>query len=217
MTTPKLPPPPRSAQSRSAFSVSLADFKTAVRQHDVRLDQIVGCEPILAAEVAMAARERQPGDAGRRDNSERDGQSESMGGMVDIARDAARRDADRPGLGIDTDAAHLRKIDHQPVVDAAEARPVVSATAYCDRQLVVASEVDGGDDISRVDASCDQQRVFVDRAIVEFAGGVVFGMLTPDKGATKSLAELGDRFCLHDAPPLMPIAPGANPDATSNS
>lgn len=76
--------------------------------------------------------------------------------------------------------------------------------------------MNSGDHIGHVDASCDQQWVFVDSAIVEFAGGGVFGMLTSNKCTTKSLAELGDRFRLHDAPPLTPIAPDATPDATSN-
>ena len=40
--------------------------------------------------------------------------------------------------------------------------------------------------IRRIDASCDQKRAFVDSAIVEFAGGVVFGMPTPDKGARRA-------------------------------
>ncbi len=66
VTTPKLPPPPRNAQNSSGFSSALAPDLVAVGEHDVGRDQVVDRQPVLARQVADAAAEREPADAGRR-------------------------------------------------------------------------------------------------------------------------------------------------------
>ena len=90
VTTPKLPPPPRSAQNRSGFSVALARSSFAIRGHDVGGDEIVDREPELAGDPAEAAAEREAGDAGRRVDAERRGEPERLRLLVEV-RQASRR------------------------------------------------------------------------------------------------------------------------------
>ena len=90
VTTPKLPPPPRSAQKQVGILGFAGGDEAAIGQHHVGLDQIVDGKPVLAAEIAVAAAQRQPADAGRRDDAERDRQAEGVGGVVDVAGGAAR-------------------------------------------------------------------------------------------------------------------------------
>src|SRR4029453_6459420 len=68
-------------------------------------------------------------------------------GMVDITKQAAAISANRPCRGIDTDSAHEREIDHQPIVAGAEAATVMPTTANCDGQALLAREGDGGDHV----------------------------------------------------------------------
>ena len=66
VTMPKLPPPPRSPQNRSAFSLLGCVHHAAVGGHDLGLDEVVAHETELALEPAAAAAEREAGDTGRR-------------------------------------------------------------------------------------------------------------------------------------------------------
>ena len=133
MTTPKLPPPPRSAQKRSGMLGLAGGDEAAVGQHDVGFEQVVDRQAVLAREVAGAAAEGQAGDAGGRDDAERHGQAEGVGGMVDVARRAARLDPHGAARRVDAHALHQRQVDDQAVVAAAEARAVVAAAADRDR------------------------------------------------------------------------------------
>ena len=71
--------------------------EAAVGEHDVGLEQIVDGQAVFARQVARAAAERQSGDAGRRDDAEGHRQAESVSGVIDVARGAARVDANRAG------------------------------------------------------------------------------------------------------------------------
>ena len=59
VTTPKLPPPPRSAQNRSGCCACARRDEAAVGQHDVGLEEVVDGEPELARQVPGAAAERE--------------------------------------------------------------------------------------------------------------------------------------------------------------
>ena len=93
VTTPKLPPPPRSAQKRSGFSSSLGAHEPAVGGHDLRREQVVGREAVLALEPAAAAAERQAGDPGRRDAPAGGRQAERLRRPVELGPEHAARGA----------------------------------------------------------------------------------------------------------------------------
>ena len=85
MTTPKLPPPPRSPQNRSGFSSSDAVDDAPVGGDDLGLDQVVAGEAELALEPAAAAAEREPGDARGRHPAAGDGETVLLRGRVELA------------------------------------------------------------------------------------------------------------------------------------
>ena len=56
-------------------------------------DEVVAGEPVLAHQPADAAAERQPGDAGPRDDAARHGEAVQVGLAVDVAQGGAALDA----------------------------------------------------------------------------------------------------------------------------
>ena len=95
VTTPKLPPPPRSPQNRSAFSSALArtTLPSAVTTSaESRLSQVDAVHPL---EPAAAAAEREAADAGVGDAAAGDRQPVLLGGRVEVGP-RARRPARAP-------------------------------------------------------------------------------------------------------------------------
>ena len=160
MTTPKLPPPPRSAQKRSGFSSALARTLLAVGEHDLGREQVVDREPELAGQVAEPAAERQPADAGGRDDPAR-GREAVLAGRARRPRPRCSRRrrgrSARPGRR--RRSLHRREVDDDAVVARAEAAAVVAAAADRERQVVRArrSAIDRGDVVG-VGAARDQRR-----------------------------------------------------------
>ena len=175
--------------------------ETAVGQNHVRLEQAVDGEPVLAREVTVTAAQREPGDAGRREDPEGDGLTEGLGRVIDVAGRAARAHSHRPVLGVDPYALHRRQVDDQAVIDAGETRTIVASAANGDRKLVVPAEIHRRDHIGDVRASGDEQRPLVDHGVVEFARVFVFRMVAPNDRAAKTLSKIGNDFIVHDVPP----------------
>jgi hypothetical protein len=70
-----------------------------------------------------------------------------------------------------------------------------------DRELVLAAEIRGRDDIADVRPSSDEQRAFVDHGLVEVSGLSVFRMVAPNNRAAKILSESSNDFFAHNVPP----------------
>ena len=170
---PEVPSPAadRPEQIRLALGVGLHD--RAVGEHHRRGDEVVDREPERSAEVADAAAERQPADAGRADDPDRDvspcwcvASSRSLSRTPPPARaiDARR---------IDADVVHLREIDHEPVVDRAQAAAVVAAAAHRDPEAVLDAVAQRRGDVRLVGAVGDRSGPLVDHPVVEGARLVV--------------------------------------------
>ena len=121
--------------------------------------------------------------------------------MIDVAGGATRADSHRLPLGVHPHALHRRQVDDQAVIDAAETRTIVAAATNGDRELVVAAEIHGRDDITDIRASSDEQWAFVDHGVVEFSCLLVFRMAAPDQCAAKTLFEFGNNFLVHKSLP----------------
>ena len=123
----------------------------AVGEDDVGLEQIVDSQPVLARQVAGAATQREPGDAGASNDAERHREAEGVRRMVD--RPGVQPGPTRTAGGrIDPHALHWREVDDEPVVAAAESGTVVAAAADGEQQTLLAGELHGGDDVGRVRA-----------------------------------------------------------------
>ena len=146
---PKLPPPPRRPQNRSACSRSLARRTLAVGGHDLGSEQVVDRRAVAAHQPADAAAEREPGDAGVGDDAADGGEPVRLGCGVELAPQHAAPGARRPGGGVDLDRAHRRQVDHEAVVAYRLAGDAVPAAAHGDLQLALAGEPQGGGDVGR--------------------------------------------------------------------
>ena len=101
----------------------------------------------------------------------------ACGGVVQVAQQRAALDPGGARDGIDADAVHRREIDHQPVVDGAQARRRCGRRrGWPARSVVVAGEVDRGDDVGDVVAADDERRVLVDHRVVDVARLVIAGI-----------------------------------------
>ena len=128
-------------------------YKAAVGEHHVRFDEIVRRQAIKAAEITVPAAQGEPRHASCRDDPKRHGLLERLRRMIDVAGGATRTHSYGPAFRIDSDTLHQRQVDDQTVIDAGETGRVMPASANSDRELAVAAEIHGRDDIGRVDAS----------------------------------------------------------------
>ena len=127
VTTPKLPPPPRSPQKRSAFSVRVGAHAPPVRRHQVHADDVVRGPAPATGQVAEAAAERQSGDTGQRDEAEHGGKPVPLRLAIHVPQQAPRLRAGDLPRRIHPHAAHERHVQHQRAVGHREARDVVAA------------------------------------------------------------------------------------------
>jgi hypothetical protein len=66
----------------------------------------------------------------------------------------------------------------------------VSAAADREQELVVASEIDAGDDVGRVDGPGDEGRTTIDHGVVDLASFVVLAVVWRDEPSAESGFEL---------------------------
>ena len=129
--TPKLPPPPRSAQNRSSFSrlAGDQDWPSAVTTSaEIRLSHR---QPEAARQVADAAAERQAADAGGGDDAAGRRQAEGVRRVVEVAPAWRRPRRGRCALAGSTGTVRMpRQVDDDAVVAGAEARHAVAAAAH---------------------------------------------------------------------------------------
>ena len=155
----------------------------AVGGDELEAADVVAGEPVLAHEPADAAAERQPGDAGLRDDADRHREAVEMGLPVDVAKGGAALHPHGGGLGVDDHAAHVGEVDDEPVVAERPAGDVVAAAAHRDQQVVVAGEAHGADHVGDAAAADDQPGPAVDRGVPDRAGDVVARILGQDRAA----------------------------------
>src|SRR5207244_813530 len=126
------------------------DEKFPVGRHHVRRNKVVEGQSEPTREVADAASEGQAADARGRDDAAGAGKSERIRRGVEIAPCRAAFGASGPLFRIDTNSTHAANVDDQAFVDGAESRDAVGTPSNGKFPFAVASEVDGGDDSSRI-------------------------------------------------------------------
>ena len=102
------------------------------------------------------------------------------------------------------------EIDHDAVVDRAEAGNAVPAAADREVQLVLAREVDGGGHVGGLGAPHDGGRPAVDHRVEDLPRVLVLLIARRDQIAAQSLAQRFDCLHAHDAP----FSIGASPILT---
>ncbi len=128
VTTPKLPPPPRSAPEQVWIVGGVGLANCSVRGDDIGRDQVVDCEPMLAHQPAQTATERETGDSGVGDCASRCRKSEHLGFAVQFAPENTAFSPYRSALRVYADALHWRHVnDEAPVVGPIAWRTMASA------------------------------------------------------------------------------------------
>ena len=164
----------------------------AVGGDDLRGEEVVAREPVLAHQPADPAAEREAADARGRDEAARCREPVRLGLVVDVAPDRAAADVRAPLGGVDQDAAHPGQVDHDPVVAGREAGDAVAAAPHRNRQVVAAREPDGGGHVRCARRLDDERGPFVVEAVPHRACLVVSLVLGSDDRAADRLPQLLD-------------------------
>ena len=192
MTTPKLPPPPRTAQNRSGCSSSLAVMSRPSAVTISTACEGVDGQAVLAGEPADAATERQPGDPDRAGVAERRREAVGRGRL----RVLHRREAGlRPGdaaVDVDVEALHPAQVEDDAAVDRAVARDAVPAGADGELHPGLRGERHGPRDVALAGGSHDHRGVAVVGQVVDLAGAVVVGLAGEDHLAQELGLERGE-------------------------
>jgi hypothetical protein len=116
-------------------------------------------------------------------------QSEELRLAVELAPEHSRLRAGNSAVRIDPDALHQRQIDHEPAVTERVAADAVAAGAHRDKQIVLAGEVERGDDVGDAGTAGDPAGSSVDSAVPDRAGLVVAFVVGSDHRAVNGVAE----------------------------
>ena len=173
LTTPKFPPPPRSAQNRSGCRSADTRMMSPSRGDHLSLDEVVDGEPVLAHEPADAAAQAEAADSGVAHDAAGGSEAVGLRLVIDVAPQGAALNESRALDGIDRDSAHRRQVDHDPAVAHCGAGDVVTAAANGDLEVVVAGEPHGCGHVGGAATAGDQSRAPVDGAVPDGAGIVV--------------------------------------------
>jgi hypothetical protein len=181
--------------------------EAAVGGDHVGRQQVVAGQAVRPGEVADAAAQGEPGDAGGGHHPAGGGQAKAVGGVVEVAPGGAALHAGGTTLGVDPHPTHGGQVDDQAAVVGGEAVDVVAAAADRDEQVLLAGSVDRGDDVGGVGAAGDRRGVPVDHAVVDRSGGVVAVAGRLDQLAAQALTQPGPagirqfrRSCRHGDP-----------------
>ena len=154
-----------------AFGVGLDD--RTVGEDDLRRDEAVYGQPERAGEVPHTAAERQSADAGGADDPDGNRKPVLVCRLQHVLEKGPAADARHLRARVDLDRVHFGQVDHEPVVDRAEAATVVAAAPHCDPQPVLDAVAHGRDHIRLVEAVGDRRRPLVDHRVVQRARLVV--------------------------------------------
>ena len=162
----------------------------SVGEHDVGLEQIVDRQAVAPRQVADPAAERQPADAGGRDEATWRREAVRVRGLVDLTPGAATADSDGARLGVHLDRPQQGQVRDDSVVANPEARAVVPAAAHRQRKLMRPREADRTRHVLRVCAARDQRRAPIDHRVVDLARVVVVGVLRREQPSRESSLQL---------------------------
>ena len=115
--------------------------------HDLGGDEIVADEAALALEPATAAAGDEPAETGAPHAPARDGEAMLLRRGVELGPVGAAPGAHGLRLRVDLDRAEAAEVDADAAVHDRRAGDAVPTAVYGERQVLLAREVDRGDDV----------------------------------------------------------------------
>ncbi len=193
VTTPKLPPPPRMAQSRSGLSVSEACSTVP--------SAVTTSAPTRLSADSPASRDSQPnppprvetGDPGPADEAAGDGQAVLLGGGVELAPGRPAAACGPAGVGVDAHRLHRRQVDHQTVFAQGEAGVVVTAAAHRHLEPLLSGEGQGGGNVGAGGAAGHHRRPATDGGVPDVDRLVVAGLAGSGDGPAQTRLQFVNR------------------------
>jgi hypothetical protein len=161
-----------------------------VRSHDLCSDEVVARQAVLRGQVADAAAEAEPADAGGADDASGRDEADRLGGRVEIEPGRAAVGVGDPGIAVHLDRPHQREVDHEPVVDDAVSGGIVPASPHGHVQPLRTCESERGRDIAGAEATRDHRRPAVDESVEAAARRVVPGVRGADHRPGQRLPQL---------------------------
>src|SRR5262245_14695779 len=168
--------------------------KVAIGQYDIGREEIIDTQPKFASEMPDSTAKSQSADASGRNDSAWRCEAEYMRCVIDVSPGASAPDNDRARFRIDTCIFYRAEVDDQSVVADSQAPRVMSAAADRHEQIVLSSEVHGGNDVRHVRTTGNQPRLFVDHSVVHLTSFIVILVTRFDQSATKVHFEI--RNCI---------------------
>ncbi len=163
-----------------------------VGRHDVRRNQVVDREAVLAHQPAETAAERQPDDAGVRDRAAGGCESKCLRLVVQLAPEYATLSSCRSRDWIDTNTLHRCHVDHEAAVVRAIARGAVAATPNRQTQRMCSSESHGLLHVGDTGAPRDQSGPAIDVAVPDVPSVLVPRVIGRHHVAAQRTSEFGD-------------------------
>ncbi len=128
---------------------------------------------MFADEPTETAAEREPRDAGDRDEPTRRGQAVWLQCVVDLTPRAPCLDAHRPRRRIDGDRFHQGQVDDQSAVADGKPGDVVTRALDREHQALLARKRQRLNDVVHGGASRDERRVAIDHRVEDSARRLV--------------------------------------------
>ena len=145
-----------------------------VRGHDLGGDQVVAGQAVAAGQIADAAAEREPADAGRGDDAAGGRETVGRGRLVeDRPRDAAAGPRG-PVRGVDGRPGQAGQVGDEGAVGGAETGHAVPAARTASQAGLGRLRTTAAD-VGRARTSHDGRRASVDHGVVDLPGLVVVG------------------------------------------
>ena len=143
----------------------------SVGEHDIGADEVIGREAVAAVKPADAAAEREPGEAGRGVDPDREGEVMGGGRGVDIAEQRPGLHHHRRGRRVDGDCTTSPVVDDDAAICKSAAGHVVATAADRDGQAMLDREPERPARVLRIGNDDDGRRPPVDHPVP--AGDVV--------------------------------------------
>ena len=190
VTTPKLPPPPRSAQNSSGCSSADARIGSPLAVISSTARMLSTVRPCLRSSQPEPPPSASPATPGARHAPADGGEPVLLGGGVDLAPGQAAADADDPPLRVDDQLAQAADVDHEAVLDERRAGDRVAAAAHRDAHAAHPRERERGADLVRMGDAGDVARARLDHRVEERAGVLVLGLAGVVDMASQRVAQL---------------------------
>ena len=179
------------APEQLGLGVRVDEAELAIGRHDLRRQQVVDRQTVLADEVADAAAQREAADPDRAGVAEADRQAVRGRRLGHLA---GREPGLRPGSAafrIDLDRLHVAQVDHDAALGHAVAQSAVAAASNGELHAGGPRQRDDVLDVRHVGDADDGRRPAIDPTGHDGSRGVVVGIVGRNDPTADGGAELG--------------------------